>query len=307
MMMLPVPVRHKSLFLLLMMAMFTTVAVVHSFVLPTPTPTATAMATGKAPFPRSRIQQRKQSQSQLDMSDIPRDSDNDSDNQEEKGEKFFLDWWKSMLPPPPEDQFIMTGDVSVLFLYAFISHNLNNFVVESVFSNSDTLQEAIESLDPKGEVIQLQSPVWVMPEFQDSVMTATIQDSLLDHWGPLFSTAGSASVALCTCWLIAGWWHRAFLFQNSLDCDASEALQKTVSTWITMAILMCGLTYGSNALVSHVNVPVLETWLGSLGCASTSCRGDYLFTKADAMFLVDSSTVLIAWRFMANSMMNYFR
>jgi hypothetical protein len=187
-----------------------------------------------------------------------------------------------------------------LFLYSFISHNLNNFVVESVFSNSDTLQEAIQSLDPMGEVIQLQSPVWVMPEFQDSVMTATIQDSLLDHWGPLFSTAGSASVALCTCWLIAGWWHRAFLFQHSLDCDTSEALQKTVSTWISMAVLMCGLTYGSNALVSHV--PFLQSWLG---CAN--CRGDYLFTKADAMFLVDSSTVLIAWRYMANSMMKYFR
>jgi hypothetical protein len=288
--------KNKSLFLLLML-MAMVIDVVHSFLLPTPT-------TGKT-------KTKTQPSQQLDMSDVPRDDDDENDKK-----LRFLDW-KSMLPPPPEDQFIMTGDVSVLFLYSFISHNLNNFVVESVFSNSDTLQEAIQSLDPTGEVIQLQSPVWVMPQFQDTVMTATIQDSLLDHWGPLFSTAGSASVALCTCWLIAGWWHQAFLFQHSLDCDASQALQKTLSTWISMALLMCALTYGSNALVSHLHdvphdLPLFfdTTWLG-FGSSDTyyGCRGDddYLFTKADAMFLVDSSTVLIAWRFMANSMMKYFR
>jgi hypothetical protein len=150
-----------------------------------------------------------------------------------------------------------------------------------------------------GEIVTLQNPVWVNPEMMDSVLSLNAQESLLNHWGPLFSTAGSGCVALCSCWLLAGWFHRAFLFQNSLDCEPSQALKKTFETWISTALLMFLLILGTNSLVSHV--PVLETWLG---CAS--CH-DYLLTKSDATFLVDSSTVLFAWRYMANSIASNFR
>jgi hypothetical protein len=232
----------------------------------------------------------------MEFSDVPRDSSSTKTN--DKNKKAVWDW-KSALPPPPEDQFIMTGDISVLFLYAFTSHYLNNFVVESIISNSETIQDAVNALDPMGDVITLQNPVWVQPDMIDTVLTLNAQDSLMDHWGPLFSTAGSGSVALCSCWLLAGWFHQAFAFKNSLDCDTTQALTKTFETWISAALLMCLLTLGSNAVVSHV--PDLQVWLG---CAS--CH-DYLLTKADTMFLVDSSTVLFAWRWMANSIMNYFR
>jgi len=207
--------------------------------------------------------------------------------------------WKSLLPPPPEDQFIMTGDISVLFFYTFTSHYINNFVVQSVFSTSETYQDAVQALDPLGDLVTLQSPVWVRPELADSVVSMNAQEVLLDHWGPLFSTAGSAGVALCSCWLLAGWFHRAFSFENSIDCTAAQALQKTFQTWFSTTVLMFLLVLGSNTAVHQI--PLLQTWLG---CAS--CH-DYILTKSDTFFLVDSSTVLIAWRYMANSVANYFR
>ena len=233
------------------------------------------------------------SPSQL-FSDVPRDEVSEKNGSKKKS----LDW-KTMLPPPPEDQFIMTGDISVLFVYAFTSHYINNFVVESVFSNSQTFQDAINTLDPMGEVVTLQSPVWVNPEMADSVLSMNAQEVLLNHWGPLFSTAGSSCVALCTCWLVAGWFHQAFLYSNSIDCSTSEALTKTCQTWISTALLMGLLVLGTNSLVHHA--PFLQTWLGCAACQ------DYVLTKSDTIFLVDSSTVLIAWRYMANSVANYFR
>ena len=144
----------------------------------------------------------------------------------------------------------------------------------------------------------MQHPVWVDPEMMDSILSMNAHESLLDHWGPLFSTAGSACVALISCWLLAGWFHRAFLFQNSLDCDTPTALTKTFETWVSTALLMFVLILGTNNLVSHV--PLLQAWLGLASCH------EYMLTKSDTMFLVDSSTVLIAWRFTANNLVKYF-
>jgi hypothetical protein len=237
------------------------------------------------------------------FSEVPRMDDSSSEQDNDIGEKLQvllnLDW-KAYLPPPPEDQFILMGDISVLFIYAFTSHFLNNFVVESVLANSHSIQDALSTLDPMGEVVVAQNPVWVQPEMMDAVLTINAHQSLLDHWGPLYSTAGSACVALCSSWLLAGWMHRAFSFQNSLDCSTDWALQKTFETWISTAIIMCLLTLTSNAVVGHV--PLLQEWLG---CAS--CRENFLLTKADTMFVVDSATVLMTWRFLASTVVNMFR
>ncbi len=229
-------------------------------------------------------------------SDIPKDRD-----QEKKDRSSIFSDLKAWMPPPPEDQFIMTGDISVLFLYAFTSHYLNNFVVESVIANSNSIKDALITLDPTGEVTSLQNPVWVssdQPQLLETVLTINAEDNLLNHWGPLFSSAGSACVALCTCWLLAGWWHRAFLFQNSLECETTRALMKTFETWLSMTALMMSLVWSCHQLFGFM--PFLHSFLG---IAPSEC----LLTKADMMFLVDSATVLIAWRFMANSMMKYFR
>lgn len=229
-------------------------------------------------------------------SDVPKDN-----SQNDKDSSSILSDLKSWMPPPPEDQFIMTGDISVLFLYAFTSHFLNNFVVDSVIANSNSIKDAINTLDPTGELTSLQNPVWVspdQPELLETVLTINAQENLLNHWGPLFSSAGSACVALCTCWLLAGWWHRAFLFQNSLECDTTQALLKTFETWLSMAALMMLLVWTSHQVFGLI--PDLHSLFG---IAPVHC----LLTKADTLLLVDSATVLIAWRFMANMMMKYFR
>jgi hypothetical protein len=234
------------------------------------------------------------------FSDIPREKGSEAE------EDAFEQYIKSLIPPPPEDQFIMTGDVAVLFLYAFTSHYLNNFVVDSVISHSDSIQEAISALDPMGEITSLQQqPVWVSVDqyhVTQNVLTLAAKENLMNHWGPLFSTAGSACVALCTCWLVAGWWHRAFLFQNSLECDTGSALIKTLETWLSMALLMILLAMGCNELITLLPSGLVHQIFGGVTVDSV----DYVMTKADSMFLVDSMTVLIAWRFMANSFMKRY-
>mmetsp|Transcript_5072 Transcript_5072/g.12096 ORF Transcript_5072/g.12096 Transcript_5072/m.12096 type:complete len:327 (+) Transcript_5072:38-1018(+) len=223
-------------------------------------------------------------------------SSKDSDN--------LLDELVGFLPPPPEDQFIMTGDIAVLFLYSFIGHAVDDYVVNSVFDSSQSTGEALHTLDPMQEVVHLQTPVWVdyantSPTVVDQVISMNAKDTLLNQWGPLFSSPGVCTIALCSTWLLAGYLHRAFSFQNSIDCDIPRTLQKTMETWITMMIMMLGLTLGSNALVSHT--PVLQTILGCPHCF------DYLLTKDDALFLVDTASILISWRFMANVICQYLR
>jgi hypothetical protein len=208
--------------------------------------------------------------------------------------------WRDLLPPPPEDQLILAGDIAMIMLYAFSSHFFNNMIVESVFYKSESLQDAVNVLDPLGEIVTLQAPVWTDASMTDQVLMVNAERSLSQHWCPLFSTAGAASVALCSAWLFAGWVHRAFLFQNTLDCDTTRALNKTLQTWMSTAGLLTLMVVTSNSIVSHV--PLLQSWLG---CAS--CSQDYLLTKADSMYIVDSLTVLISWRFIASMMLGYGR
>jgi hypothetical protein len=231
------------------------------------------------------------------MSDIPQDNEMKS-AAEEKGP---FDELVGYLPPPPEDQFTMTGDIAVLFQYSYIGHSIDDYVVNSVFDSSESAREAIQTLDPLQEVVHMQTPVWLdhsSPQLTDQIISMNAQGTLLNHWGPLFSSAGLCSVALCSCWLLAGYLHRAFLFENSLDCDTPTALQKTLETWITMVVMMVGLTFGSNALVGQT--PLLQTWLGC------HCL-DFVLTKDDMLLLLDSASVLFAWRYMANTIAQYLR
>ena len=245
--------------------------------------------------------------SRLFLSDIPRMEDG-----KKKKKKSKLFDWKSYLPPPPEDQLILTGDLSVLLLYAFSSHFVNNFVVESVLSTSDSIQDALTTLDPMGDLVATaqHTPVWVdqsSPELINSIMTMNVQQTLYNHWGPLYSSAGSAYVAICFSWLLAGWFHQAFLLKNSLDCDTSKTLWKTMETWITMAMIMCLLSLTSNTIVDHF--PILKEWLGCSTCWMQHYGDDFTscLTKDDTIFIIDSATILISWRFMANTVVNWFR
>lgn len=278
--------------------------------------------------------------------DVPSDNnDNNNNNNNNKFAKEFKDRFLK-LPPPPEDQFIMTGDIAILFLYAFTSHSINDSVVKGLLDDPRmTIPEAVKNVDPLQNIVNLQHPVWVdlasnpnVPFGNPSVdkaLEVSARESLLNHWGPLLSTEGSACVALCTCWLIAGWFHRAFLFDNSTYCGADQALSKTVETWLTSALLLACLATGADWLVNHV--PALQSLFcvtcksaangtaGGMGefkaaMAMTAEGGDQGFnmllmpmvsflslTQSDVLFIVDSLTVLIAWRWSAHRVLNIFR
>lgn len=201
------------------------------------------------------------------------------------------DQFESKLPPPPEDSIVLIGDLAVLSIYALTSHSLNNWIVQgTLLAGATNIPQAVHSLDPTGDVLgNLAVPVWLedaSPHVLQNIWMVQAQDSLLDHYGPLFCTEGSSWVVLASAWLVAGYWGGAFLWKNSLDCETSRALIKTVQTWAIMLVLLAM----STLLVNQFLLPGHSvTW-----------------TKADVIFLIDSATVLIAWRYIVNSMMNMY-
>mmetsp|Transcript_77802 Transcript_77802/g.225799 ORF Transcript_77802/g.225799 Transcript_77802/m.225799 type:complete len:329 (+) Transcript_77802:114-1100(+) len=234
----------------------------------------------------------KQESTSLPFSDIPR-----RDEQEDAWEEQFQDaWasWFSQLPPSPEDEFILTGDMTVLLLYAWCSHSLPNMMVNSVMNQEGvSIPEAVNTLSNNDWSTQqqiLSQPVWVNahehPQLLEQVWKIQAEDSLMNHYGPLFSTVGVSSVVLCSCWLLAGWWHRAFCYDNTVECEPSQALVKTLDTWMTTAVLLLALL-----------------WMTTQQHQTTT-----LMTRADMMLIVDSCTVLMLWRFFANFLMKlWFR
>jgi len=279
------------------------------------------------------------------QSDVPSDSNN---NAVSNLARNFKDRLK--LPPAPEDQFIMTGDIAILFLYVFTSHSINDSVVKGLLDNPHmTIPEAVTELDPFHDLVSLQHPVWVDLASNPNVpfgnpaleraLEVSARESLMNHWGPLLSTEGSACVALCTCWLIAGWFHRAFMFDTTTYCASDHALTKTLQTWLTSALLLAVCATGTDWLVGHV--PALEQ-LFCVTCKSAaandvnaiggaSMMGEFKaamdhanqnqpllqmhlpmvafgsLTQSDVLFIVDSLTVLIAWRWSAHRILNTFR
>lgn len=279
-------------------------------------------------------------------SDVPSSSGSSEHGFPEVAERFRDEILKRVVPPPPEDQFIMTGDIAILFLYAFTSHSINDAVVRGLLDDpAMTIPEAVKELDPLHDMVNLQHPVWVdlasNPNVPfgnpavDHALEVSARESLLNHWGPLLSTEGSACVALCTCWLIAGYFHRAFCYDYSLYCSPARALTKTVETWVTAAVLMACFATGTDWLVGHV--PALQsifcvtcnrneavTFASAVAAAASpestaaaASGGDNVLllplvlwkslTQSDVLFIIDSLTVLIAWRWSAHRILNTFR
>lgn len=277
----------------------------------------------------------------LYRSDVPSDDSNNNafDIAKEFRDRSFLKKFK--LPPPPEDQFVMTGDIAFLFFYAYTSHSINDSMVRDLLDDPRmTIPEVVKVLDPSHEILNLQLPVWVdltsnpnIPFGNPAVNKAfevSARETLMSHWGPLLSTEGSTCVALCTCWLIAGWLHRSFLFDYSTYCGPERVLTKTVETWLTMALLLAIFATGTDWLVGHF--PALQSLLcvtcNSAENASSSAMGEFhaamattdpllpvklpmmsvfSLTQSDVIFVVDSLMILIAWRWSAHRLVNIFR
>ena len=98
---------------------------------------------------------------------------------------------------------------------------------------------------------------------------------------PLLEPMGMATTLLASSWLLAGWFHRAFAYKNTLNCPTDKALTVTARTWLTTCLILFGLVVTSQALTG------MEDWATN-------------FRKGDVDYIVDSLTVLIVWRFMAS-------
>lgn len=197
---------------------------------------------------------------------------------------------ENRLPPPPEDQLTMSGDIASLFLYSFMDHSVNDMYVDAMQSNDMTTASSIDPLNEFGASAHL--PVWY-----DGLHTMVQKDQLLSvlnipnvNYAPVLQTAGMASIVMTMCWLVSGWLVGAFLFQNTLECKTSHMLWVTGKTWLLTAALMVALALGSDAFVGAFPLSHQQVSLGGL-------------TKADADYIFDSLTVLVTWRFMVSSML----
>jgi hypothetical protein len=196
---------------------------------------------------------------------------------------------KQLLPPPPEDQLVLSGDIFALFVYSFMDHSMNELYLDMVQSGG---VEQARNLDPLGELASSQIPVWF-----DQIHSSMTPEHLLTimsmaniNYSPSLSTAGLASVVMSTCWLFSGWINKAFLFQNTLDCNTAQMLLITGRTWIMSCALMVGIALAGDAACDCLRTPSL----GGL-------------TKADADYIFDSLTVLVTWRFMVSAMLGGWR
>jgi hypothetical protein len=204
------------------------------------------------------------------------DDDDDEEEEDDRDEQWnalvasYQTMLQKLLPPPMEDQFTVMGDLASLLWYAWTSHSLSNWMVQRILASSENLADAIEALDPDGEVLttansfhQMSMPVWLDdPHLVDNssahwttlIATTQVQDKFLtNHWGPLFATPGMAGVVLCTSWLVAGWLTRGFLLRHTLECSTSHVLVRTIGIWWTSLLLLAAAAYTTN----HVVIPVV--------------------------------------------------
>jgi len=200
--------------------------------------------------------------------------------------------FKFELPPPPEDQLVMTGDVAALFVYSFLDHSLAEAVSNSLLSSDATPEEIAKSLD----YAQPTLPVWAdslhfTGAFTPEKLMVLVGYENFGNYSPVISSAGSASVLLVSCWLFSGYLNNAFLFRNTVECNMQKALEVTGKTWLMTMVLMVLLALGSDYV-----------WGNCDSLHSPSLGG---LTKADADFIFDSLTVLVTWRVMVSMLLGY--
>lgn len=194
---------------------------------------------------------------------------------------------KESLPPLPEDRTALSGDVLALFVYSYLDHAVHDIMCAEA-SRVDVGEYM--TLDPANAP---SLPVWFdvthINEFGH-----WLYGSSSVGYAPAIAVSGLAFVAMATCWIISGYFSGAFLMENTLECDAKNAMIVTGKTWIFMAVLMVCISLGSDFLWAQLDVihPLSDPARGGL-------------TKADADYIFDSLSVLAFWRWMFNSVMGY--
>jgi len=220
------------------------------------------------------------------MSDVPQDDENQKKNKNNNPRsrtpvRTTTDhWWK--LPPSPEDQFILIGDLLSLATYGISDHLVCQIMSQQMIP-SDSHVIFHDMVVDSGA--SLHAPVWWeagSPQ-ASSILQATMESHLVTRYSPLLEPMGQATTLLAGAWLLAGWFHRAFLFQNTLDCTTEKVLYVTARTWITTCLILFGLVVMTQA---------------AMGVEHFATN----FAKGDVDYIVDSLTVLMVWRFMASTM-----
>jgi len=155
------------------------------------------------------------------------------------------------LPPAPENFLVLGGDVAALFTYSFLDHYLNHI------SSSILAKEAAEAIVG-------------IPSSSSTIIT----------YAPAFHHAGICSVLFASCWLLSGYFHRAFSYDNTIFCSPVRAVLLAGRTWIFTAGAMLAIAFLSDIFASD-----LQYQVGGI-------------TRADADYIFDSLAVIVSWRFM---------
>lgn len=197
------------------------------------------------------------------------------------------------LPPPPEDLLILTGDLVALFTYAFLDHFVTALVIadaKGVYTEPDALQIPVWSdvitNNFGGSLLSAITSQQQLAEIGD-VATSEMNQALLSqhHYAPCLESFGVSAVLLGTCWLLSGYFNRAFEYKNTISCDPNHAILVAGRTWIFTALMMLGLAVWSDHAFC--------------GCLDTTRE----LTRADTDFIFDSFSVLVTWSFVASTLL----
>lgn len=226
------------------------------------------------------------------MSSIGHDDDN---NRRQDDEPKFS--WRDVIPPPPEDELAISGDIGALFLYSFLDHFLNDMYVDMINAQDYAVPStagAVGSFDGDTAAVaaHTQLPVWYDPWHSAfGPLSTKVLPVMHAAYAPAISTAGGAAVLLSVTWLASGYLTGAFLYRNTLECSTTRALSVAGKTWVIASAIMVGV-----ALFS-------DHFQGVCDCVRTPSLGG--LTKTDAEFIFSSLSVIVAWRYILSSMLGY--
>lgn len=239
----------------------------------------------------------KRSSLQIFMSSLGREP------KDKEAKQKFKAWITSKLPPPPEDQLTLSGDVAFIFFYSFINHMVSNMYDSAInspeISSARSALAAIESSSAAsaeftGYDSSLASlPVWFDPlnsaPFGTVPLSAALPIEKHIEYAPALGTAGLSAVLFTSSWLICGYFTGAFQFKNTLQCSTRHAINVAVKTFLFTSFVMISLALGSDYFV------------GCVDCLHKSVG----LTKADSTYIFDNLSLLVLWRFITSSILGY--
>jgi len=212
-------------------------------------------------------------------------------------------WITSKLPPPPEDQLTLSGDVAFIFFYSFVNHMVSNMYDSAMnspeVSSPRSALAAIESSSAAfaeftGYDSSLASlPVWFDPlnsaPFGIVPLSAALPIEKHIEYAPALGTAGLSAVLFTSSWLLCGYFTGAFQFKNTLQCSTRHAINVAAKTFFFTSFVMISLALASDYFV------------GCVDCLHKSVG----LTKADSTYIFDSLSLLVLWRFVTSSILGY--